>query len=222
MTQVFENPPAELEMELELKKIQERYASLASSPDAEVIEGTGIHAQGVGGTSTAAYVSLYAAKDGTVSTVTTDAARKKVTSGNFLLRPDPKYQYRRDRVTGRPVKVSETALLCRLHPDSADREWLDSIGLAGRECTKDNIPSQFMLLQHMDKKHHQEWLSIQREESERKEQESRDLIRMQAEAMAKMAGGGSMTRQTFDCDECERFFDSAQGLTLHKSRDHKE
>lgn len=219
MTTIFENPPAELEMELELKKIQDRYKELASTPEVQM-DG-GVTAKGVGGTSTAAYVSIYSVKDGTVSTVTTDSARKKITSGNFLLRPPAQFQYERDSVTGRPKRINPTGLKCRLHKDAIDRDWLDTIGLADRQCTKSNLPSQFMLQQHMDKKHHQEWLSIQREETNRKEEESRELQRASVEAMRAMSG--TRSRQTFDCgvDGCDRFFDSESSAAMHRAK-HKE
>lgn len=231
MTQVFE-PPAVLEMEAELDAVKRRYQSMLDSEEVEVAPGVG--AKALKGHTTEVWVHLYNLKDGTVSTVTTEAAQKKIKQrgpdGSMVwsLRPPAHFQYERDKVTGRPVKVNETVWKCRLHPTADDREWLDRIGLMGRECMKANIPSQFALEQHMTMKHKAEWKVIQREEEAKTEREARDVARMQAEAMLALAGrgGGEQAADVtvYRCREggCSRFFDTEQGLAIHKGRDHKE
>lgn len=229
MTQVFE-PPAELDMEADIEAVRRRYASMVATVDGEVDESApGLTSRVVKGQTSEAWVHLYSTKDGTVSTVTVENARKKTKmydaagKPSWSTRPIPGFEYTRDKVTGRPIKVNPHALKCRLHVDSEDREWLDSIGLAGQECPKSNIPSQFRLQRHMEIKHKAEWATIQREENESKEQESRGLMRMQAEAMQALAqrGMGEMP-PIFICrqDGCSRFFDSEDGRKIHESKPH--
>ena len=82
-----------------------------------------------------------------------------------------------------PDEAPEWALgtiICQLHPDHPDREWLDSIGLQGRTCApmtgehKSNITSDFELKQHMAKKHRVEHATIvMAQERDEKEEERR-------------------------------------------------
>ena len=60
-------------------------------------------------------------------------------------------------------------LKCRLHPEDADREKRDRFGLV--TCTKEGIHNEWGLRRHMQLKHKDQWLVIQEDESQRKEEE---------------------------------------------------
>lgn len=140
----------------------------------------------------AQYVVLYSTADGTTSKVRREQVISRVIPGPdgrqaFSEKPINKsWKYKMDPITHMPVKVVENARLCMLHPDHPDREMLDSIGLAGRTCDPEfgnhaaSFRTEFDVRQHMDKKHHQEWLVIQsNEETMRREREDarqRELI----------------------------------------------
>lgn len=218
----------ELEMMMELEAVKNRYAAFFDEGEVEVTPGIGSRV--TGGQTSEAWVTIYSTKDGTASTVTTDAAKRKILlkadgKNVFSLKPDPRYQYVRDTVTGFPVKVSPNRYQCRLHPEHGDREWLDSIGLAGQECRVDTIPSLFQLDLHMKVKHRQEHETILREQNASKENEAIDVQRATLEAMRTMAGGRTEPQTAIHAcpvGTCMRFFDSAQGLTLHQNKEHRE
>lgn len=87
--------------------------------------------------------------------------------------PLPGKTYVLDARTHLPRLVNTNALKCHLHPQHPNREHYDTIGLAGRTCTKDSIPDAFNLRIHMEKKHKTEWAVIQEEIRERERQEDR-------------------------------------------------
>jgi len=64
---------------------------------------------------------------------------------------------------------------CLLHPEGADREYYDSLGLP--VCKKDNLTSIFQVERHMQKRHRQEWDTIKAERDRKEKQEDREFQR---------------------------------------------
>lgn len=109
---------------------------------------------------------------------------------------------------------------CWFNPKSPRYAELSKIpGLAGFKCDSERLASEFDAEMHAKRRHDRRY-AVARDYLDRKErEEERDLQRQSIAAMLQMAGGKA--RQTHDCDQCDRFFDSAQGLTLHKSKEHR-
>jgi len=138
--------------------------------------------------------------------------------------------------TGRPLspvpeyKVGN--LKCFLHPQHPEREWLVAIGVSMDVVCGDNetrpagsFKTTFTRDYHEKKKHPITWAVREEARKAQKEQEQIDRQERQIEAMMALASGRQPVAEVeiHYCDEdgCPRFFDSAQGLTLHKGRDHK-
>ena len=104
-------------------------------------------------------------------------------------RPDgkPFWTLREDQAP----KAPRGTLMCLLHPDHPEREWLDSIGLQGRFCAindaeqrhKANITSEFELAEHMRKKHRREWATIEREREKEEKEAEKDWQRRLMQTM---------------------------------------
>lgn len=139
----------------------------------------------------AQHVVLFSTKDGVASKVRIEQLVSKLMPDKdgrvaFSERPvDPTWQYKNDPITGVPILMRPIRFKCRLHRDSKDREWLDSIGLSGMECSVDNIPSEFQLALHMEHKHRVEWQTMQNAEQRKREDEERERQRAFMEAIAK-------------------------------------
>ena len=77
------------------------------------------------------------------------------------------------------VKPSEEpkrgSLKCMLHEDNPNRPHYDDLGLP--TCRKSNLTSPFQVRRHMEKRHPQEWATLEQERIERKEQDDRDFQR---------------------------------------------
>ena len=84
---------------------------------------------------------------------------------------------------------------CQLHPEHPDREWLDSIGLAGIECTKDNIPTVWQVREHARKKHNSALEAIKEAEARREREEDREAQRVMREAMQALAAQNAPRRR---------------------------
>lgn len=80
-------------------------------------------------------------------------------------------------------------ILCSLHPDHENREYYDSIGLEGIECTKANLPTSWQLRRHMELKHKAQWEAIREEEDRLRRDEDRDLAKRNLAAMERLAQG---------------------------------
>ena len=109
---------------------------------------------------------------------------------------------------------------CFLHPEFPDAERVRAAGIVAR-CSK---PSALLSIVHAERhaktRHTDNWNIYQRAIAEEREQEHRDMQKLQLQVLQMQVAGNK--RATFDCDACERFFDSAQGLTLHKNKEHRE
>ena len=113
-------------------------------------------------------------------------------------------------------------LKCWLHPESDMRPWLDEIGLAGKSCLTATIPTDYAVRIHMRRKHPTAYDLIMDEKGKKERKEERELRQRQLDALERMAGKAK--RDSHDCavEGCNRFFDSAQGLNLHMTKEHKD
>ena len=130
------------------------------------------------------YVTLYSTETGQPSRVLVNMLSKKLAM----------------RSGGQPVWSTKPTkdyfvgtLKCLLHEDSPRRAEFDAIGLVGKTCTKDNIPSAFEVRQHMLHRHRQEWQVIEeaREAAEREEERA-----FRRALMAQSAPQEQRTRRT--------------------------
>jgi len=62
---------------------------------------------------------------------------------------------------------------CLLHPDGPNRKHYDELGLP--VCKKANLASPFQVRRHMQKRHKQEWATIEEERIEAEKQEEREF-----------------------------------------------
>jgi hypothetical protein len=154
-------------------------AELFSPADTEV--STALEGQGFKITKTQADKIVVYDKNGVPSTILKYMLSKKLQQGFTLEDPG-------NRIMG--------SILCYLHPESEEREWLDSIGLRGRTCDpqfgrhKSQIPTEWDRELHMKHKHKKEWETISRAEQRRERQEAMQFQRTQAEALERMAAAG--------------------------------
>jgi len=124
----------------------------------------------------------------------------------------------------KPVEGPALAQLkCWLHPGHELRPWLDSIGLMGKTCMADKIPTDYAVRTHMRRKHSGVYDLIQDERSKEETRRQNDLQERQLAAMERLSGGATQEKRGYDCpvEGCERFFDSEQGLRLHMAKEHK-
>lgn len=120
-------------------------------------------------------------------------------------------------------------LKCFLHPQHPDREWLTTIGLGMEIVCGDNqtrpagsFRSTFQRDYHEKKKHPISWGIRETAITQQKEREAIDRQERQIEAMMAMAGGRRAEVHSCEVVGCPRFFDTEQGLAVHRGRDHKE
>lgn len=171
---------ADAMFEIEVEEVKQRYKNadefVPGGDLSGVMEGGGMTAS-----STAEYVPIYSTKDGTVSMVTAKVAATKCRrqpdgSRLYTLDQPKQHRYVFDTCTGGVRKVTE-GLMCYLHPEHERREEFEAVGLGGQECTKANIPSAFQLRLHMQRRHSQEWASIEDYEQRAREEADRDVQR---------------------------------------------
>lgn len=90
-------------------------------------------------------------------------------------------------------------ILCWLHPESPDREWLDTVGLVGLECNDGNkqaknhstFISVMEMEKHVERKHPMTWATVERARVEQRRLEDRATADRQFEAMMAMANRGA-------------------------------
>lgn len=125
---------------------------------------------------------------------------------------------------------------CFLHPDHPGRDELRAMGIGSDLVCGDNetkpaggFKTAFDLRQHEEKRHPRSW-AIRKDWQERQDKlDDRNEQRRLADAML-AAVGASGKRATTDgprpihfceAEECERFFDSGQGLAIHMTKEHR-
>lgn len=97
-----------------------------------------------------------------------------------LRRPDGSFRFT-PVDPGVPPKRGEHK--CLLHADDANRLHYDELGLP--TCRKSNLINRYQVLQHMKRKHPQEWLAIEQETKDRERQEDRYFQQAVAAQLAK-------------------------------------
>lgn len=122
---------------------------------------------------------VYSMIDGTPSTVLkhklAEVLRKRAPNGGpaFWVPGMP----------GNPPEPIVGTIMCLLHADHEDREWLNSIGLSAQLCRKANLRSEFDLQNHMLHRHQQEFSLIETARERETQEEQREWTRMQMDAM---------------------------------------
>lgn len=218
----------DIELEIELEELRKKHKGDSSEfvpggDMADVFDGGGF-----GVSSTSVYVPLYHSKTGVTSLVRANEAKRKcmekLPDGTraFTTKPvNPAWKYEYDPLIKGPRLVPEMGFKCYLHPESEHRQMCDELGLNSQECNKANLPTVFQQQAHMRSRHREEWKTIEMHET--RAREDRNFNAMMALAGNRTeASTGSLNAYVCDMPGCSRFFDTAQGLTLHKSRDHKE
>lgn len=229
MTQAPElNLVDDIDLELAIDSMRQTHAKTQSFSGEDLAGSEDGQIAGMKGQTTNVFVSIYNAQTGVVSNVTKEMAltklRQRYKKGqlaghpHFTRNPLPGKTYKTDPVTGFPVMVGGHPRLCYFHPDSDERERMDSIGLDGVECEVDNIPNDYQLQLHLRRRHLQAWETIGQSDQRQRDDRLLALQEQQTAAMRAMAG----QRDGYACDECEHEpFPTQQGLRVHKGRDHK-
>jgi hypothetical protein len=171
-------------------------------------------------TSSAGKVRIYNRETGVPSDVLTDQLKshlkKRFPSGHHL---SGQLVFSLQPTVDPPMGM----VMCLLHPDHPDRPYLDSVGLKGKFCYSEHIASEFDLEGHMRHRHSKEWAVIERAQKRQSDDEGRQLLRQQTELLARMSGQTPNAPVVYPCYEsgCTRFFDTAQGLRLHQTKEHR-
>lgn len=131
-------------------------------------------------------LTIYSNQDGTPSTVLVYMLSKKL---------QQKLPDGRPAFSLNPVPRVMGEMLCPLHERHPERAHYDAIGLAGKVCKKSNITTVFEVEMHMKRKHKQEWQTIERDRERREREEQMNFMRVQAEAMQRLAEQGQMTQK---------------------------
>lgn len=120
-------------------------------------------------------------------------------------------------------------LKCWLHPENEMRGWLDGIGLKGRTCMSDSIPTDYAVRVHVMRKHSTTYNIIVDERSKDASREENALQRAQLAAMERIGGGKAEGPKVHYCrtEGCERFFDLEANRNAHEykcpqKKTHKE
>ena len=85
---------------------------------------------------------------------------------------------------GKPPQAEKgSELLCLLHPDNIERDWLNQIGLVAQTCQKHNLRSEFDLQNHMLHRLQQEYSLFETAREQETSQQQDELVRLQIEAI---------------------------------------
>ena len=129
-------------------------------------------------------VPIYSTKDGSPSWVQI-AMIPKALLKRFNSDPDvPEHLWGKPAFSLKQgIDWRHPEFLCMLHPDHERREYFDSIGLAGRICTKATLASDFDVITHLQHKHVISWGIIERARETEKDEHARTVADAQYEAM---------------------------------------
>lgn len=122
----------------------------------------------------AGYVYIYDRKTGERS-----VCNKNMLSQHLKKKRNGEYVFTTKKMSP-PAKGTHK---CMLHPDDPNREHYDQLGLP--VCRKANLASPFQVKRHMQKRHKQEWATIESEKQEAKEQRDREF---QESLLTKVSG----------------------------------
>ena len=130
-------------------------------------------ALGVTELKSAGYVWIYDTLTGEPSKINRNMLPSKLKQ----TRPDGSYLFS----VRQTVQPARGTFKCMLHPDTLDRVYYDTMGLA--VCRKNNLTSPFQVERHMQKRHKVEWETIKNEKDRKEKQEDRELQRQMIEGM---------------------------------------
>ena len=112
---------------------------------------------------------------------------------------------------------------CWFNPASPKYAEISKIpGLESFECASANLASEFDAELHVKHRHDRRYLRVKDYEERMERERNNDRQERQIAAMLAMAGGSKAAVHACDIDDCPRFFDSEQGLKVHKGRDHSK
>lgn len=139
------------------------------------------------------YITLYSTFDGTASTVLKVMAPKMLRKRIPRIPEAPAAMWGQLAFSLNPPKnvVERPKFLCDLNPDNPKREWLDSVGLAGKICPKANLANQFEVLRHRRLVHGDVNSMIELAEQREREAEQREYQKSLITLIAKQAEGGA-------------------------------
>lgn len=90
-----------------------------------------------------------------------------------------------------PKQAPAGTIMCRLHPDSPEREWVDSVGLAGIYCnpleparSRANLPNMLDRRRHESIYHKSAFLVMDEAEKRQREEKSNATQERMADALA--------------------------------------
>lgn len=138
-------------------------------------------------------IALYSTFDGTVSMVPKVMAPKMLRKRIPRIPEAPREKWGTlafSLAVPKDVPV-RSKLLCDLNPKNAKREWLDSIGLGGRFCSKDNLSSVYEVQRHRRLYHKDEDVQITQAEALEREAEVREYQKNIAAILASQVKGGA-------------------------------
>lgn len=137
------------------------------------------------------YMNVYSTFDGTASYVpkvmVPKMLRKRVP--RIPEAPQEKWGTLAFSLTEPKDVVARPTFMCDLHPQNAKREWLDTMGLAGRFCPKANLSSPYEVLRHRRMYHPDEDFMISDAEKKAIDEQTREYQRNIAEILASQARG---------------------------------
>lgn len=127
-------------------------------------------------------ITLYAMKDGEPVEMSPDLAqmamRKRYTDGTYVFTADK---------SKAPAYVLGN-VKCILHPDSAERELLNDIGMSNKVCRSEHLASLYSKRIHAQRRHKDEWAAFVEYRDTLKEQAAIDRQERQLEATLALAG----------------------------------
>ena len=134
--------------------------------------------------------------------------------------PNGKYRW---TVADPGIRPFKGQVKCMLHPDDPNRKHYALLGF--RECNKHNLTSLHQLNLHMQRRHPQEWATIEEERKEKERQEDRALQRalleMQATNLKTIQGNEQVLEESSDepygflCETCGKTFAYAKSYRKH-------
>lgn len=169
---------------------------------------------------------VYSTIDGEPRPINTNMLAKTLakkipgTNKRAFVHPDPETGW-----LPQTIPTYETGSVpCWFNPASPRFEQLHQIpGLTTFECASAKLASEFDAEQHVKNKHTRRY-GMAMDYLERKEREDERAIRREEIAAMRALAGGSQRAAmpdiyACDADGCTRFFDSDQGLKIHKSKE---
>lgn len=121
-----------------------------------------------------------------------------------------------------PGKYVTGQVKCWLHPEHERRGMFDAIGLQAIVCNSGKLASEYDATQHMQHRHRREYGVIRDHLDRIERDEERAFQREMLRQISERPSEDLKVSSVYRCDAltCTRFFDSAQGLALHRTKEH--